>query len=76
MDPCSTASAVAIPPPDYMPRVRELCDKYGLIFIMDEVIAGFGRTGKMFASEHWNIVPDIMTLSKGLSSGYMPLVRL
>jgi adenosylmethionine-8-amino-7-oxononanoate aminotransferase len=73
MDPCSTASAVAIPPPDYMPRVRELCDKYGLIFIMDEVIAGFGRTGKMFASEHWNIVPDIMTLSKGLSSGYMPI---
>lgn len=73
MDPCSTASAVSIPPPGYMPRVRELCDKYGLIFIMDEIISGFGRTGKMFASEHWQIEPDIMTLSKGLSSGYMPI---
>ena len=73
MDPCSTASAVAVPPPDYMPRVRALCDRYGLIFIMDEIITGFGRTGKMFACEHWNIEPDIMTVSKGLSSGYMPI---
>jgi adenosylmethionine-8-amino-7-oxononanoate aminotransferase len=73
MDPCSTASAVAVPPPDYMPRVRELCDRYGLIFIMDEIITGFGRTGRMFASEHWRVEPDVMTLSKGLSSGYMPI---
>ncbi len=73
MDPCSTASAVSIPPSGYMPRVRQLCDQYGLIFIMDEIISGFGRTGKMFASEHWQIEPDIMTLSKGLSSGYMPI---
>ena len=73
MDPCSTASAVSVPPPDYMPRVRDLCDRYGLIFIMDEIITGFGRTGKMFASEHWQVEPDIMTVSKGLSSGYMPI---
>lgn len=73
MDPCATASAVAVPPPDYMPRVRQICDRYGLLLIADEVITGFGRTGKMFASEHWGLEPDIMTLSKGLSSGYMPI---
>jgi adenosylmethionine-8-amino-7-oxononanoate aminotransferase len=73
MDPCSTASSVSIPPPDYMPRVREICDRYGLLFIVDEIITGFGRTGKMFASQHWDLKPDIMTLSKGLSSGYMPI---
>jgi adenosylmethionine-8-amino-7-oxononanoate aminotransferase len=73
MDPCSTASAVSVPPADYMPRVRELCDQYGLLFIMDEIITGFGRTGRMFASGHWQVEPDIMTVSKGLSSGYMPI---
>ncbi len=73
MDPCATASAVSIPPDGYMQRVRALCDTYGILFIMDEIISGFARTGKMFASEHWDVVPDIMTVSKGLSSGYMPI---
>jgi adenosylmethionine-8-amino-7-oxononanoate aminotransferase len=73
MDPCATASAVSIPSPAYMPRVAELCQQYGLLLIVDEVITGFGRTGKMFASEHWQLEPDIMTVSKGLSSGYMPI---
>ncbi|RME85260.1 MAG: aspartate aminotransferase family protein [Caldilineae bacterium] len=72
-DPCATASAVSVPPDGYMQRIRELCDRYGILFIMDEIITGFGRTGRLFASEHWDIVPDIMTLSKGLSSGYMPI---
>jgi len=73
MDPCATASAVSIPPPDYMPRVRQICNLYGVILIVDEIITGFGRTGRMFASQHWNLEADIMTLSKGLSSGYMPI---
>jgi adenosylmethionine-8-amino-7-oxononanoate aminotransferase len=73
LDPCSTAIGVAIPPPDYLPRVREICDRYGILMIADEVISGFGRTGKMFACQHWGVVPDIMALSKGISSGYQPL---
>ena len=73
MDPCGTASAVAVPPDGYMLRIRQMCDHYGILFIMDEIITGFGRTGKMFASEHWGIEPDIMTVSKGLSSGYIPI---
>ncbi len=73
VDPCATASAVSIPPPDYMPRLRQICDRHGLLLIADEVITGFGRTGRMFACEHWGVEPDIMTLSKGLSSGYMPI---
>ncbi len=72
VDPCATASAVSIPPPDYMPRLRQICDRHGCL-IADEVITGFGRTGRMFACEHWGVEPDIMTLSKGLSSGYMPI---
>jgi putrescine aminotransferase len=53
--------------------IREICDKYGVIMILDEVATGFGRTGKMFACEHWNVVPDIMTLDKGISGGWFPL---
>jgi taurine-pyruvate aminotransferase len=73
MDPCATASAVSIPPPEYMPRVAEICRRYEVLLILDEVITGFGRTGRMFAAEHWDLQPDIMTLSKGLSSGYVPI---
>lgn len=73
LDPCATASAVSIPPDGYMQRMRALCTHYGILLIADEIITGFGRTGRMFACEHWGIVPDIMTVSKGLSSGYMPI---
>jgi len=73
MDPVNVAIGVAIPPNEYMPMVREICDRYGVLLIADEVISGFGRTGKMFCVENWGVVPDIMTLSKAITSGYAPL---
>ena len=60
-------------PPMYLKRVRELCDKYGIMMIDDEVMSGFGRTGKMFGIDHHEVTPDIMCLAKGLTSGYLPL---
>ena len=71
-EPISVTTAM-VPHPQYWPTLREICDKYGVLLIVDEVITGFGRTGKMFASEHWNLQPDIMTMAKGLSSGYLPI---
>ena len=56
-----------------MERVREICDRYGVLMIVDEVITGFGRTGKLFAVEHSGVRPDLMTLAKGITSGYLPL---
>lgn len=61
------------PPPNYWPAVRAVCNKYGMLLIMDEVMKAFGRTGKMFASEHWNLEPDIITVAKSLTNGYIPL---
>lgn len=71
-DPIGPA-AVSVPPPDYYPRIREICDQYDVLFIVDEVITGFGRTGKFFAIEHWDTLPDMITFGKGASSGYCPL---
>ena len=65
--------AASAPPPDYYPRIREICDKYDVLFIADEVISGFGRTGKYFAIEHWDVAPDMIVFGKGASSGYCPL---
>ena len=61
------------PPPGYLAGVRELCDRYGIVFITDEVMAGFGRTGKWFAFENYGVVPDLVTFAKGVNSGYVPL---
>jgi adenosylmethionine-8-amino-7-oxononanoate aminotransferase len=72
-EPISAACGVVVPPPEYFPRLREICDRHGILLIFDEIITGFGRTGTMFAAEHWDVVPDIMTLAKGLSSGYAPI---
>ena len=72
-EPISAAAGIHVPDPGYWPRVREICDKYGVIMICDEVITGFGRTGKMFATEHWGIQPDIFTVAKALTSGYLPI---
>jgi hypothetical protein len=73
LDPMNTALRVAIPNDDFLPALRDLCDQYGILLIADDIITGFGRTGRMFACDHYNVVPDIMTLSKGLSSGYFPI---
>ena len=72
-EPISAAAGIHVPDPDYWPTIREICDKYGVIMICDEVITGFGRTGKMFATEHWDIKPDIFTVAKALTSGYIPI---
>ncbi len=72
-EPVSVSSSVSVPQPEYWPSLREICDKYGVLLIADEVITGFGRTGKMFASEHWDIVPDLITFAKGVTSGYQPV---
>jgi taurine--2-oxoglutarate transaminase len=69
----SGTNGILIPPDGYMQGVRALCDKYGILMIADEVMAGFGRTGKWFAIEHWNVVPDLLSMAKGLTSAYVPL---
>jgi taurine---2-oxoglutarate transaminase len=66
-------NGIIIPPDGYMQGVRALCDKFGIVMIADEVMSGFGRTGKWFAVDNWNVVPDIMTMAKGLTSAYAPL---
>ena len=62
-----------IPPDDYFPRIRQICDQYQVLLIADDVITGFGRTGTWFGLEHWGIEPDIMQFAKGITSGYVPL---
>jgi taurine---2-oxoglutarate transaminase len=66
-------NGIIVPPDGYLQAVREVCDRHGILLICDEVMAGFGRTGKWFACEHWDVVPDILTVAKGINSGYVPL---
>jgi taurine--2-oxoglutarate transaminase len=73
MEGASGSSGCYTYPPDYWPRLRELCDRHGIVLIDDEVASGFGRTGKWFAVDHTSVVPDLMVVSKGLTSGYLPL---
>jgi taurine---2-oxoglutarate transaminase len=66
-------NGVIVPPDGYLRSIREICDRHGILLILDEVMAGFGRTGKWFACDNWDVVPDILTLAKGINSGYVPL---
>lgn len=72
-EPVQGAGGVIVPPDDYFPLIRQVCDKYDVLFIADEVITGFGRTGEWFALTRWGVEPDIMTFAKGITSGYLPL---
>ena len=72
-EPVQGAAGVIVPPHDYWPRVREICSKYDVLLIADEVITGFGRTGHWFGLSNWNVEPDIITFAKGITSGYIPL---
>jgi adenosylmethionine-8-amino-7-oxononanoate aminotransferase len=72
-EPVQGAGGVIVPPDDYFPRVREICDQYEILLIADEVITGFGRTGDWFALHRWGVQPDIMSFAKGITSGYVPL---
>src|SRR5437763_2792160 len=72
-EPVQGAGGVIVPPDDYWPRLRQIADRHEVLLIADEVITGFGRTGKWFALDHWNVEPDIMSFAKGVTSAYLPL---
>jgi taurine--2-oxoglutarate transaminase len=72
-EPIVGANGIIDAPDGYWQKIREICDKYGMLLIVDEVMTGFGRTGKWFAIEHWGVVPDVITMAKGITSGYVPL---
>ena len=74
-EPVSSSAGAAVPGDEYWPMLRQICDRYGVILIADEVITGFGRTGKMFAMEHWGVTPDIMAMAKGITSAYVPMAN-
>jgi taurine---2-oxoglutarate transaminase len=73
LEPVTGTNGILIPPDGYLQGVRTLCDKYGILMIADEVMSGFGRTGRWFAVDHWNVVPDLLTMAKGLTSAYVQL---
>lgn len=76
-EPISGSSlGAAAPPDDYWPLIREICDRYGVLLIVDEVLTGMGRTGKWWAIEHWNVVPDILVTAKGIAGGYVPFATI
>jgi taurine--2-oxoglutarate transaminase len=73
LEPVTGTNGVLPPPPGYLEGIRDLCTRHGILMIADEVMSGFGRTGAWFAVNHWNVVPDILTMAKGLTSAYVPL---
>src|SRR4051812_1051894 len=73
VEPVMSGVGVAVPPDEYLPEVANICRKYGLLLHVDEVINGFGRTGKMFGHQHWDVTPDIVSIAKGISSAYLPI---
>jgi adenosylmethionine-8-amino-7-oxononanoate aminotransferase len=72
-EPIQGVGGVIVPPDDYFPLIRQICDRYDVLLIIDEVITGFGRTGEMFGQQRWDLRPDIMSFAKGITSGYMQL---
>ncbi len=73
LEPVTGTNGIIVPPDGYLQSIREVTERHGILLIADEVMAGFGRTGKWFASDHWDVVPDILTMAKGINSGYVPL---
>ena len=73
VEPIVGTNGVIVPPDEYMPKLRRICDAYGVLLIADEVMTGWGRTGEWFAMNHWGVVPDILVTAKGITSAYMPL---
>src|SRR6202046_4548028 len=73
LEPVVGTNGVLVPPPEYFPRLREICDRYGVLMIADEVMAGWGRTGKWFSVNHWDVTPDILVTAQGITSAYVPL---
>ena len=73
LEPVTGTNGVLVPPDGYLQGVREICTGHGILMIADEVMSGFGRTGEWFAVDHWKVVPDLMTMAKGLTSSYLPL---
>jgi taurine--2-oxoglutarate transaminase len=73
LEPVVGTNGILVPPPEYFPRIREICDRYGVLLIGDEVMTGWGRTGKWFAEQHWGVTPDILVTAKGITSAYVPL---
>ncbi|HUL15088.1 MAG TPA: aminotransferase class III-fold pyridoxal phosphate-dependent enzyme [Terriglobales bacterium] len=73
VEPVVGTNGVLVPPPEYMPKLRKICDAYGVLLIADEVMTGWGRTGEWFAVNHWNVQPDILVTAKGITSAYVPL---
>jgi taurine--2-oxoglutarate transaminase len=76
MEGVTGSNGLIVPPDDYWPRIREICNKHGILLISDEVMSGWGRTGKWFAIDNWNVEPDMITTAKGLTAGYVPLGAL
>ena len=73
LEPVVGTNGILIPPDGYLQGVREICDRHGILLIADEVMSGFGRTGRWFAVDHWDVVPDLLTMAKGLTASYLPL---
>jgi taurine--2-oxoglutarate transaminase len=73
IEPVTGTNGIIVPPDGYLQGLRSLCDQYGILLIADEVMSGFGRTGRWFAIDHWGVTPDMITMAKGLTSGYLPL---
>ena len=73
LEPVTGTNGILVPPDGYLQGVREICDRHGILMIADEVMSGFGRTGEWFAVDHWKVVPDLISMAKGLTSSYLPL---